>query len=139
VADLAAVDVLAQHAEALLQRRLGIDPVQVVQVDRVGPQRAQALLDLGAEDLGATLAGAVAALGGDEDVAGVDPVERGTDRLLARAARVQVGGVDVPHAGGDRLADEGDVLAGGGQPVGPEADAGDLVIGESQRGHARRG
>jgi hypothetical protein len=51
VADLAAVGVLADRPQALLERRVGIHAVQVVEVDRVGAQRAEALLDLSAQRL----------------------------------------------------------------------------------------
>jgi len=81
VADVAAVDALADRAEALLERRVGVDAVQVVEPDRVGAQRAQALVDLRVQDLRAALARVVAALRGDEDVVAA-AAERLADRDL---------------------------------------------------------
>src|SRR5829696_4163222 len=131
VADRAAVDVRLDRAEALLERRLRVDPVEVVEADRVRAQRAQALLDLGLQHLGPALAGAaVAALGRDEDVV-ARALERLADRALALAARVEVRGVDVAHPRGDGVADEGRVDRA--QAVGAEADPGDVDAGEAER------
>ena len=66
VSDLARVLRLLDGAQALLERRLGIDSVEVVEGDRVGPQALQALVDLGFEYVGATLAGRIAAFGTDD-------------------------------------------------------------------------
>ena len=106
--------------------------MQVVQVDRVGAQRPQALLDLRPEHLRPAFAATVAALGGDEHVLGA-AVERLADRALALAAGVEVRGVDVAHAGVDGRADE--VHVRGGQAVGAEADAWDVDAGESEGLH----
>jgi hypothetical protein len=40
------------RAEALLERRLPVDPMQVVEIDRVGPEALEALFDLRAERSG---------------------------------------------------------------------------------------
>ena len=126
MADRAPVHVLLDRAEALLERRLRVDLVQVEEPDRVGAQGAQALLDLRADDLRPALArAAVAALGGDEHVLG-DARQCLPDRPLALALAVQVRGVDVAHAGGHGLADERHVLGCGREAVGAEADAGHL-------------
>jgi hypothetical protein len=135
VADGAAVDIGLDRAKALLERRLRIHAVQVVETDRLGAQRPQALLDLGPQHLGAALAGtAVAALGGDEHVLG-GAIERLADGALAVAAAVQVRGVDVAYAGGHGFADEGHVPGRSGEPVGAQADAGHVDAGESEVGH----
>ena len=128
VADRAAVDVRLDRAEALLERGLGIDPVQVVEADRLGPQRAQALLDLRARAPPAGLR----PRGSRPSWRPALPrraVERLADRALALAARVEVRGVDVAHARRDGLADEVDVLGRGRQAVRAEADARHLDAG----------
>ena len=67
VADRAAVDVGLDRAQALLERRLGIDAVQVVEADRLGAERERRLCSIcSGEHLRPALARAVAALGGDE-------------------------------------------------------------------------
>jgi predicted NBD/HSP70 family sugar kinase len=138
VSDHAAVDVRRDRAEALLERRLRVDSVQVVEPDRLGPQRAQTLLDLRLEHLRPTLARAVAALGGDEHVLG-GAVERLADRALALAARVQVRSVDVAHARGHGPADERHMLGRGGQTVRAQAEAGHVEAGKPEAGHAVEG
>ena len=52
VADVAFVDVLLDGAEAVLERRTGVDLVQVVEADGVGVESLQRLLDLGVQVLG---------------------------------------------------------------------------------------
>ena len=72
MADLALLLELGELAELLLARHLRVDAVQLVEVDRVDPEAAQAQLALLAQVLGpadgrpfaGALAG-VAALGGD--------------------------------------------------------------------------
>ena len=56
VADSALVAVLGDHAEALLERRLWVDAVQVVEGDRLGAQSPKALLDLRTQHLRAPFA-----------------------------------------------------------------------------------
>ena len=51
VADLALLDELAEGADRLLDRRLGVDAVLVVEVDVVGPEPLQRALDRDAEVL----------------------------------------------------------------------------------------
>lgn len=138
MADRATVDVRLDRAEALFQRRFRVDPVQVVEPDRLGAQRAQALLDLRPEHLRPALARAVAAFGGDEHVLG-DTLERLADRALALAAGVEVCGVDVAHARGHGIADERHVLGRGGQTIGAHADTGHVNAGESEGIHAGQG
>jgi hypothetical protein len=138
VADRATVDIRLDRAQALLQRRLRVDPVQVVQPDRVEAQRAQALLDLRPKHIRPPLARAVAPFGGDEHVLG-GAVERLADRALTLPAGVQVRGVDVANARGHRLADERHMLGRGGQTIGAQADTGHVDAGESERVHAGQG
>ena len=138
VADRAAVDVALDRTQALLERRLRVDAVQVVEADRVGAQRAQALLDLPREHVGPALARPVAALGRDEHVVATAR-ERLADRALALAAAVEVCGVDVPHARGHGLAHEVHVLGRGREAVGAEADPGDVDAGEPEAVHLTEG
>src|SRR5581483_3489065 len=72
--------------------------------------------------------------------------ERLADGALAVPARVDVRGVDQPDPGFDGLAQEGLVLRRRREPVRAEADASELLAGESERswqgrrlgGHAPR-
>ena len=130
MADRAPLHVALDRAQALLQRRIGVDTVQVVEVDRLSAERAQALLDLRLERR--RTRPAIAALGRDEHVLG-DALERLPDRALALAAGVEVGGVDVANARGDRLTHEGHMV--GREAVGAEPDARDLEAGERERRH----
>src|SRR5262249_21609747 len=82
--DLARVAVFRDRAEALLQRSLLVDAVQVVEVDRLGPEAPQALVDLRAELIPAAAAG-VAALGRNHEPVGIRR-ERLADRALAVTA-----------------------------------------------------
>jgi hypothetical protein len=51
VADPAGVDGFLDRPEASFERRLGIGPMEVIEVDRFGFEAAQALLDLLADRL----------------------------------------------------------------------------------------
>src|SRR6185503_786527 len=81
VPDLPAVAVCGDRAEALLEWSLGVDAVQVIEVDRVGAQAPQALLDLRAQRLRAAGTGRVAALRRN-DQAGRARRQRFADRRL---------------------------------------------------------
>lgn len=116
VADRAALDVVGDRAEALLERRFRVHAVQVVEADRLRAQRSHALLDLRRQHLGPPLAGPVAALRGDEHLVG-RASERLPDGPFAVAAPVEVRRVDVAHARRHGLADEGHVLLRGGEAV----------------------
>ena len=50
--DLASVLILLDRAEALLERSLRVDPVEVIEIDAVSSQPAKALFDLRAQDFG---------------------------------------------------------------------------------------
>src|SRR5438270_3888659 len=56
--DLAAVPILLDRAEALLERGLRVDAVQVIESDAVGSQPAKALLDFSPQHLRAAASGA---------------------------------------------------------------------------------
>jgi hypothetical protein len=130
------IPVLLDRREALLERRLGVDPVQVVERDAVRPQAAKALLDLGVEHLRPPFARPEAAFRCDDAILR-DRRQRSTDRLLALAPGVEVGGVDVPEPGGERTLDERDVLGCVREAIRPEPDARDLDAGQTDR--LRRG
>ena len=131
VPDLPAAAVLVDHAQAVLEWRLRVDPVEVVELDAVGPQPAEALLDLASQHVGPALPRVECALGGNHDPLG-EGRQGGTDRLLALAACVQVGGVDEVDPGGDRLLDERLVLGRLGQPVRAQPDPYHLGVAELQ-------
>src|SRR6202008_1799278 len=100
--------------------------------DRLPARGLQPLLDRGRDQLRPALAcAAVARLGGDEHVVGAG--ECLADGAFAVAPAVQGRRVDGAPARGHGLADERHVV--GGEPVGAEADAGDVDAGESVRGH----
>jgi hypothetical protein len=86
--DLPTVPVLLDRAEALLERRLGVGPVQVVEPEAVRPQPAEAFLDLGAERIRASAV--PAAFRRDDAIVG-DRRERSADRLFALSSGVGVG------------------------------------------------
>jgi hypothetical protein len=125
VPDLAVVHVLLDRREALLERRLGVDSVQVVERDALGPKPAQALLDLGSELLGPTLTRSEAALRPNDAVLG-DRRQRSAECLLALASGVEVSGVEVSEPGGDGLLDQRDVLGCVREAIRPEPDAREL-------------
>ncbi len=129
----AAVLILLDGAQALLERSLGIDTVQVVERDGVGPQPAEARLDLGPQNLRPAAArSAETSLRRDDDVLR----KRGqglADRLLALPTGVQVSGVDHLHAGFDRGLDKGDVAARRGQTIRPQPNPRHLDIRDPHR------
>src|SRR5207245_5642936 len=110
VPDLAAVSVLLDRGEAFFERGLGIDAVQVVQIDAFCSQRAEALLDLGAQHLWPAASGATEPAFGRHDAALRDGGECLADRLLALSAPVQVSGVDHLHSSGNCSPDQRDVF-----------------------------
>src|SRR5215216_2241630 len=123
---------LLDRGQALLERGLGVDPVQVVELDHARAQAAKAFLDLLAEDLGPALARTEATFGRDDAAVGRSR-ERGADRLLALPSGVEMGGVDQADSGRDCLPDELDVLLRLGQPVRSEPDPGHFGIAHRQR------
>jgi hypothetical protein len=106
--------------EAVLDRDLGVHPMQVVQVDAPDVQPLQALLDLAGDRLRTAIV--VAALGCDDDAVGPAGRKRRPDRRLAVAAGVQVRRIDVADARGDRVTHEDGVIRSVLQPVGAESD-----------------
>ena len=102
VLDLAGVDQVLDRAGDLLDRHVGVDPVLVVQVDRVDPEPPQRAVDgagdvVGAQHPAAGLAvdrvDVLGELGGDHDLVG-ERGERLADELLVGVRPVDLGGVE---------------------------------------------
>ena len=113
VAGLAGLDDVVQRFERLLDRRVVVQAVDLVEIDVVHAEPAQAVVDLGhdrlARQAGAVRAGAHPAidLGGDDDlVAAGEVLDRAAEDLLAVAERIAVRGVEEIDAGFERLLDE---------------------------------
>jgi DNA ligase D-like protein (predicted polymerase) len=123
VPDLAPVVVLLDGSQAVLERSLGIDSVKVVERDRLRSEPPKALFDLSPKDVGATVSGAPAALGRDNDTV-AERRQRGADGFFTLAARVRMCAVDMPEPGGDGFLRERHVLARIRESIGAEADSG---------------
>src|SRR5213593_2895208 len=114
--------------QALLERRLGVDPVQVVELDHTGLQTAQAMFDLGPQDLRlAPSRSSESALGGNHALARLSR-RRLADCLLAVTTCVEVRAVDHLHACLNRGLDEVDVGACVRKTIGPQPYARDLSV-----------
>ena len=116
VADLALVYEVAQRAERLVDVGVRVRAVDLVQVDPVGLQPAQRVLDL-ADDPPpgvATLVGVVSHrhvdLAGEHDAFALTCGERLANDLLGFAGGVDVGGVDEVDPGIERAVDDADAL-----------------------------
>jgi len=146
--DLALVLQLRQLADLVGQRHLGVDPVQLQQVEPLHLQPPQRQLGLLAQvgrpanrnPLLRTRPGQ-AGLGGDEQVVGVGVQGLGDD-LLAGAGTVGVGGVDEVHPELDGPAQHGQALGAVGRLTpdarprdahGPEAEPADRPAGDLER------
>ena len=108
VADLAGADQVGERAERLLDVGVVGGAVDLVEVDPVGLQAPQRVLDLADDPAAgvAALVGVVAHravdLRGEDDVVAPPAGERLADDLLGLAARVDVGGVDEVDPGVER-------------------------------------
>ena len=117
VQDLALGDQLGQGADGVLDGRVRVDPVLVVEVDAVGTQPLEGALDRGADVRRAAVEHSGAAAGvRDEaelrrhhDIVAT-PLEGAADEFLVGVGAVDLGGVDVgdaqvecPLDGADRL------------------------------------
>ena len=116
VADLALLDQLGERADGLLDRRVRVDAVLVVEVDVVGAQPLQRALDRAAHVLGRAVERRGASgssgvgVGADAELGGDDRPRRGGRRapcrqLLVRVRPVDLGGVEEGAAELDRAVD----------------------------------
>ena len=149
VADLAGVDEVVERAERVLDVRRRIGPVHLVEVDPVGAEATQRVLDL-AHDPAPAVARHVRALPHrpvelrrQHDVVAT-PGQRLADDRLGLAARVHVGGVDEVDPGVEGGVDDRHavvVVAVAHRPEHhrPEAQLADLDPGVPQRPVAHRG
>ena len=143
VADLALGDELGQGADGVLDRRVRVDAVLVVEVDVVGAEPLQRTLDRGADVRGTAVEVPRAAAGvGDEAelrrqhdlVAAV--LDGAADEFLVGVRPVDLGGVDERDAQVERPVDRADRLGvvgaragvGRGHPHGAQADPGHIEI-----------
>jgi hypothetical protein len=113
IAGLACLDDIVQRLQRLLDRRRIVEAVDLVEIDVVGAEAAQAVVDL-VEDRLARQAGAVGAgphavehLGGEHDLVAPGEVpDRAADDLLGGAVGIGVGRVEEIDAEVDRLLDQ---------------------------------
>ena len=149
-ARLAGVHQLGHRADAVLDRHPRIGAVQLVEVDVVHPETAQARVARGADVLRAAVHPAQrlvlrvahdAALGREDDLR-APPPDGLPHQLLVREWPVHVGGVEQRDAQVERAVDGGDRLRFVRRPVelahahAPEAEGGDLERAELACFHA---
>ena len=144
VPDLARPHQIGQRAESLVDVRLGRGAVDLVQVDVVGAEPAQAVVALGDDPaprvpLGVgVLPHLPVHLGGEHDLVPLGPGQGLAHDLLGLAERVDVGGVDEIDPGVERGMDDPDgfvVIRGAPGPEhhGPQAQGADLYAGPAER------
>src|SRR5437762_5145435 len=112
-----------ERFEVLLRRRVMVETVDLIEVDILHAEPAQAVVDLG-EDRFTRQPGAIGAgphsaidFGGDDDlVAAREILDRAAEDFLAVAERIAVRGVEKIDACFDRLLDEGPALRLGEAP-----------------------
>ena len=108
---------VVQRAQRLFDRRVVIEAVDLVEIDVIGAEPAQAVVD-GVQDVLARQAALVRVvahrvedLGGDDDaVARGEVLQRAPSDFFAHADGVHVGGVEEVDAGFQRAAEEGPAL-----------------------------
>lgn len=122
---LAGLQDVVRGLQRLLDRGQGVQAVDLVEVDVVGAEAAQAVIDLGKDRLARqagtvrTRAHRVPDLCGDEDVVAVgEVIQRPAQDLFAGTLRVHVRGVEEVDARLDRLLDERTALLLGQRPRG---------------------
>ncbi|CAN5572169.1 hypothetical protein BH20ACT19_BH20ACT19_07730 [soil metagenome] len=124
VADLARLHELGHRPDGVLDRRVLVDPVLVVEVDVVhaealerGVARAAHVLGLAVDpEHRAVLGALVAELGGEHDLVPA-ALDRPADEALVGERPVHVGGVEERHPELERAADRGDRLVLVGRAV----------------------
>ena len=113
IAGLASLDDVVQRFERLLDRRVVVPAMDLVEVDVIGAETPQARIDLGHDRL-ARQAGAIRSwphaaidLGSDHDlVSSSEILDRTPENLLAVAERIAVRRVEEIDAGFERTLDE---------------------------------
>ncbi len=148
VAHLALAHEVRQHIQGLVDGRVGIGGVQLIQVDVIGLQAREGPLD-GRADVGARglrtrgrishVATEVPELGGDDHLVPSAAEGLAHERFRqARLAAVHVGGVEESHPGIDRRVDHRPCALDGlrlraraTEVVAPEADGGDEEAGRA--------
>jgi hypothetical protein len=110
---LAGVDELAHRTDGILDRHVGIDAMQVVEVDRLDTQPSKARVTGRACMLGRAVDaprvgrfGDEAELGREHDLVG-PPREHSAEQLLVVALAVPVGGVEERHTEIERASQHG--------------------------------
>src|ERR1019366_5893577 len=128
VADQSRGHQLSHRTDGFLDRCRGVDPVQVIEIDVVGAEAREALLERGADLVvpAESRATTTAELGGEYHV-GPTPGDRPADHPLAVAGAVDVGGVDERDS---QLEGTGDRRCGV-LVVGPAIDSGEAHRAES--------
>jgi hypothetical protein len=116
VQDLPFRDQLGERPDGLLDRRLRIHPVLVVEIDAIGAEALQRALDRAphvrrraVEHPASLAAGVHAELRGDHDAVAPSR-ERTADKLLVRVRAVHLGGVEHGDAEIERTVDRADGL-----------------------------
>src|SRR3954451_478831 len=142
IADLAGMHQVAERSEGLLDVGVDLGPVHLVEVDPVGLEPAQAVLDLtddpapGVAETVHVVAHPAVELGGEDDVVAT-ALERLADDRLGLAVGVDVGGVDEVDAGVEGAADDPDAVGVVGVAVaaehhGAEGQRADLEAGPAE-------
>ena len=144
VADLAGADEVGEGAERLVDVRVRLGPVHLVEVDPVGAEAAEARVDLLHDPaarvalLVRAVAHAAVELRGQDDAVAAAARERLADYLLRLAARVDVRGVDEVDPRVERPVDDADRLvvvrvAPGAEHHRAEAERADADAGAAER------
>lgn len=132
MADRAAIDMFLDRAKAFFNRRLRIDAVQVVKVDVLGLQPAQALRDFRMQYFRPAATGAAVSAFGRNDALCAARRQRRADGVLAFALGIQMCRVDHTDTGSNGFLYERDVPRRSGKAVRAQADTGDRPITDFQ-------
>ena len=150
VADFAFADHLVQRVEGFFDGGRGVEGVEVVDVDVVGVEALEGLLESGGEvvagaaDVVGALAGAEGGLGGDEDVFALEVGDGFAEDGFAVAVGVDVGGVEEVtagfHADVDEMGGFGvlggapgfEEVVGAAEGAGAEAELGNFEAGAAE-------
>src|SRR3954453_2515783 len=110
---LAALDEPAHLADRILDRHVGIDPVLVIEVDRIEAEPLQAgiaglpdIFGAAIDAVGAAGLAGLAELGRDHEVVAPLSLQRAADQLLVLAPAIHVGAVEMIDPEIDRAMDQ---------------------------------